>query len=86
MNYLICYDIKNGKRLQKVHNLVADMAISVQLSVYTANLSQDDVDALCKELAALINKHEDDVRIYPIKSLNTATNIGCARYTDLLLL
>jgi CRISPR-associated protein Cas2 len=84
MNYLICYDIRDKKRLVKVHNVVADCAMSVQLSVYYASLSEQQLTSLCEQLKHIIDKKVDDIRIYPIKSLSECENIGRSRMTMML--
>ncbi len=60
-----------------MQQLIADIAISVQLSVYTEALNKQEIDELWSQLSSLINEKEDDIRIYPIKSIKCATTIGC---------
>ena len=63
---LVCYDISDEKRLNKVHKIVSEYAILIQYSVYYLHASSEEVDDLCSELRAVINENEDDIRIYPL--------------------
>jgi len=74
--YLICYDIANLKRLQKVHRAICRHAMMVQYSVYFANLTQQQHDALLLELKHIIHKREDDIRFYPLPSQVKALQLG----------
>lgn len=64
-HYLVCYDIRCTRRLQKVQRRVSRDALAVQLSVYYLNCTADTLDALVADLNALIAP-EDDVRCYRV--------------------
>ncbi len=65
-NWLICYDIANPKRLQRIHYRVARKAMPVQYSVYLFHGSAGQLEALFAELETLIHPKEDDIRAYPV--------------------
>ena len=65
--YLICYDICNAKRLQKVHKIVICYSVPLQLSVYYGLLKQATLSEMIVKLQKIINDKEDDIRIYPIQ-------------------
>ncbi len=65
-DYLVCYDIADPKRLQKVHRRVANEAEFIQLSVYHLSADQESLEAFVAALDELIDQHADDVRIYPL--------------------
>ncbi len=64
--YLICYDIANPKRLQRLHRKVSAVAVMIQYSVYFAELNQREVDLIIGEIQECILSGEDDVRLYPL--------------------
>lgn len=80
--YLICYDIANPKRLQKVHRTICKHAFMVQYSVYLADMTKVQCDALLIELASIIHKREDDIRFYPLPSKLKATQLGICCVSD----
>ena len=85
MNFLICYDIRHPKRLNKVHKIVSQKAISVQLSVYTANLNEIELNEIIEALNNVINVKEDDIRIYPIRAIKSEHFIGVNRMPNLIV-
>ncbi len=66
--YLICYDIKDEKRLTKVYKYLSGIAIHIQYSVFYYGFDYYDLIQLKENLRRLINEKEDDVRIYPLSS------------------
>lgn len=64
--YLICYDIHQVKRLQKVQRLLRKKAFMLQESVYL--FSGDDLSTteLRSNLVKCIRIHEDDLRVYQL--------------------
>lgn len=65
-HYLICYDIANPRRLQRVHRVLKSKAIAVQYSVFLAPFAETDLDRLLMVLRAEIDEREDDIRVYPV--------------------
>lgn len=66
MRYLIAYDIRNKKRLTKVHRELVNWAIPLQKSLFLFLDPQGKKQELEEILIKLINRKEDDLRIYPI--------------------
>ena len=66
--YVICYDIRNPKRLQKVHNHVKKYAIALGYSVFLFSGLSKEKDQLMRSLFTLIDKKLDDLRCYVIPS------------------
>jgi len=64
--YLIAYDIKDDRRLNRVHRYLKGRGIHLQKSVFYCLLSEMDIKKVKRGLAELIEEKEDDVRIYPI--------------------
>lgn len=67
-NYLICYDIRDEKRLTKVHKYLKGYCLKLQYSVFYGFLSWQELCEVKEKLTELINEREDDIRIYPLPS------------------
>ena len=65
-SYIICYDIRCPKRLQKIHKAVVHYGVPLQYSIYYGLLTFEECDEMVEILSNIINKDEDDIRIYPI--------------------
>lgn len=65
MRYLVSYDISNSRRLLKMHRLLKHWGRPLQKSVFLVE-KIPDLSELTKDILKLIDKQEDDVRIYPI--------------------
>lgn len=84
-NFVVCYDIKDPKRLKKVHRLISKELLQIQYSIYYGILSLQDMDALIGKLERIIDSHHDDVKVYQTQSLESAFIKG-KRSTDIMLL
>jgi CRISPR-associated protein Cas2 len=62
--YLICYDIRNVRRLSRTHRYLRRQALMLQESVYLYSGDTKAAALLRAELKKRINPHQDDVRIY----------------------
>lgn len=83
-HYLLCYDISEPKRLQRVQRLVSKQMLQIQYSIYYATLYQKEIDKLIGAVSKLINRHYDDVRVYEVEPLENAFLIG-KRSSDIML-
>ncbi|WP_419569586.1 CRISPR-associated endonuclease Cas2 [Rheinheimera sp.] len=64
--YLICYDIRNPKRLNKTHRWLRRQALMLQESVYLYQGDLKEAAALRQALKKRIDVQVDDVRIYQL--------------------
>jgi len=64
--YLIAYDIRDPKRLVRVHHYLRERALAVQYSVFVGRFSRDNLQEVVEGLRQRIEESEDDVRIYPV--------------------
>jgi|YNPBryunderm2012_1023409.scaffolds.fasta_scaffold15456_2 CRISPR-associated protein Cas2 len=64
--YLISYDIKDERRLNRVHRYLKGRGIHLQKSVFYCLLSQEEIKKVRQGIEELIEEREDDVRIYPL--------------------
>lgn len=80
--WLIAYDIRDRRRLARVHRFLTGVAVPVQYSVFAARGSLADVRRLAEELRARIDERTDDVRIYPIPENPLVHTIGATLLPD----
>lgn len=76
-NYLVCYDIKDDKRLRRVFSLTKQYGIHLQYSVFYCRFTWVELQKFKSNLAEIINKKEDDIRIYPLPNEVKTVVIGC---------
>jgi len=74
--YLIAYDIREPKRLKRLHYRLRKRTIPLQNSVFMAKLSDKHLHTLSNEIKTHINTAQDDVRIYPIHHPDTLWSAG----------
>ena len=65
-NWILAYDIREPRRLQKVGRLMQKEGMRLQYSVYMLKGSRDQVEQLLEQLTPLIDAKADDVKIYPL--------------------
>ena len=68
MFYLICYDIVNDSRRNKVSKLLEAYGLRVQKSVFECVLDDKQYENLSKRSLKLLNKHSDQIRFYPLSA------------------
>ena len=74
--WIISYDISDPKRLGRVYRLMLKRAIPQQRSVFRASMSAIQARKLRDELAALIDRRADDIRLYALPSSVEIIRIG----------
>lgn len=68
MYYLVCYDIVNDSRRQKVSKLLERYGWRVQKSVFECLVEDKHLERLQNQLLRLINRHSDQIRFYPLSA------------------
>ncbi len=76
-NYLVCYDIRDPKRLSRVFRHIKQSGVHLQYSVFYCRLTWEGLVKLKAQLRSIINEKEDDVRIYPLPSEIKVKIMGC---------
>ncbi|MEK6673968.1 MAG: CRISPR-associated endonuclease Cas2 [Nitrospirota bacterium] len=76
-NYLVCYDIRDAKRLSRVFRHIKQRGVHLQYSVFYCRLTWEGLVKLKEQLRSIINEKEDDVRIYPLPSEIKVEIMGC---------
>lgn len=75
--YLICYDIAKPRRLSRVLRFMKGQGIHLQYSVFHCSLTWPELLKIKERLERIINRREDDVRIYPLPSDLKVIIMGC---------
>jgi len=65
-DWLIGYDIRDPRRLVRLHRFLKDVAAPVQYSVFAMRATPGRIGRLACDIEARIHLKEDDVRIYPV--------------------
>lgn len=63
---LIAYDIREPKRLRRIHRYLRKQAVAVQKSVFIIETDERRLDAILGELRARADNRDDDIRLYAI--------------------
>lgn len=84
--WLIAYDIAQPRRLNRVHRYVKTVAVPAQYSLYVASETAQGIQGIRDELAGLIDRREDDVRIYLLPKRSRIVHYGRHALPDGLLL
>jgi CRISPR-associated protein Cas2 len=64
--YLIAYDVRDPKRLQRVHYYLRKRALAVQKSVFMLEIDAEAIREIESELRARVRTRTDDLRLYAI--------------------
>ncbi|MDH7514064.1 MAG: CRISPR-associated endonuclease Cas2 [Clostridiales bacterium] len=76
IDYLLCYDIKDDSRLNRVLRYMKGKGIHLQYSVFHCHLTHTELLKLMDDIKSLIDENEDDVRIYPLLANFNAIVLG----------
>ncbi len=74
--YLLAYDIKNPKRLSRLHYFIKKKAICLQRSVYLVQSSEDELDVMISKIRKIVHDKKDDVRLYPVSQPGAIWSAG----------
>ena len=79
--FLVCYDIRDPKRLRLVHRIVKGYGESWQYSIFFCVLKSIDRVRLQAELEEVLNRRDDQVRLIDLgedidKARSAATVLG----------
>lgn len=65
--YLLAYDIREPKRLQRTYYYVKKIGVSLQRSVFLIQTDMKGLDRIRKNITQRVDNRQDDVRLYPIR-------------------
>ncbi len=69
--YLIAYDVREPRRLQRLHRYLSRRSIALQHSLYLYSEHECDIDELLAGMREHVLDREDDLRLYPIRNPGT---------------
>jgi CRISPR-associated protein Cas2 len=64
VDWIVCYDMADRKRLARVFKLLKANGLPLQRSVFLVHVSSAGMAQLQAQLNSLINPQQDDVRVY----------------------
>jgi CRISPR-associated protein Cas2 len=70
IHYLIAYDIREPKRLNRVHYFISKKATALQRSVFLVKANQSDIKSITGGLLERADTQVDDIRLYPLQSVD----------------
>lgn len=73
---LLCYDIRNPRRLLRVYRRARRYGIALQYSVFYLELTKSRLTELLAQIRSVIDESCDDVRVYQINGLSDIQQIG----------
>lgn len=85
-DWIVCYDMKEPKRLRRVFKFLKSHGIPIQYSVFLVHASSNAIARFEVQLCKLIDRNEDDVRIYAIPKGSDPIIMGHALIPDGVLL
>lgn len=65
-DWLISYDIRDPRRLGRLHRFLKEVAAPIQYSVFAMRDTPGRIGRLACEIETRIHVKQDDVRIYPV--------------------
>ena len=74
--WLLAYDIRDPKRLQRVWRCLRQEGVRLQYSVYLLAGSRGHIEQLLAQLQPLIDERVDDVRVYPLSENTRIWGLG----------
>lgn len=83
--YVICYDISNSKRLQRLFRFLSKKALHIQYSVFTIQTTPVKINKLMLKIDEYIDKREDDVRIYTVSNRMESYMMGTTALTNVFI-
>jgi CRISPR-associated protein Cas2 len=66
--YMLAYDIREPKRLRRVHYFIKKHGTALQKSVFLLQVDTTRLQEIISEIQSRVKDREDDVRIYPLRN------------------
>lgn len=74
--YLICYDIADELRLNRVYRFMRERGFHIQYSVFYCILTNHELREIQAGIQRIIHPRYDDVRIYPLPKDSLVAVLG----------
>ena len=66
MEYVICYDLTDDRRRERVAKALLDYGKRIQHSVFLAHLDEELLERMMRRLRGLIDESEDRVHVFSL--------------------
>lgn len=66
MQYVICYDIADDGRRNRLASALLDFGVRVQESVFTANLDQELAARMLERIGKTVDEHWDRIHVFQL--------------------
>ena len=80
--WILCYDIADPRRLQRVYRVARRHATPLQYSVFHMVATRLEILNAVREMEEYIDCRYDDVRAYPLLSTDKSITFGRNRLAD----
>ncbi len=74
--YIICYDIKQPRRLGRIHRVLKKYATPLQYSVFLFTGNEEQLRRCLAILEGIMDPRVDDMRAYPIPRRGLRMHLG----------
>lgn len=74
--YLVCYDISDEKRLNRLFKYMKGKGLHLQYSVFYCIMTWKELNELKGDISGIIDSRKDDVRIYPLQEDSLVASFG----------
>jgi len=75
-DWLVAYDIREPRRLRRVHRRIREEGATVQYSAFCVRANDHQISALLQAVAKLIDERVDDVRAYHLPERCAVWTLG----------
>jgi CRISPR-associated protein Cas2 len=84
VRFVVCYDIADDRRRERVATALLDFGRRVQESVFVATLDEDLFGRMWERLSKLVEEMEDTVHIFPLCATceGKVRRLGCAELPE----
>ena len=66
--FVLAYDVRDPKRLRRLHYFLKKRALPLQRSVFLVHKKPSELNHLLQGVRQRVRMNEDDVRLYPVVS------------------
>lgn len=83
MVVIIAYDIVSNKRRNRIHKALKGYGVNSQRSIFECDIQPSQFKGLIATLELMINKDEDDLRIYRLCAdcISNVVTMGTAQFS-----
>jgi CRISPR-associated protein Cas2 len=80
--WLVAYDIRQPRRLRRVHRILRRQGLAAQYSAFTVEADDAAILTLLAALEAQIDRSEDDLRAYHLPARCPVWRLGAQRWPE----